>query len=87
MKSKLSVSPALVDGERDRQRLVDDAVGIDEGLRAVDAVGNGGDVGAHQLGGAAADLGDRRDDRVVAVAVEQLGQPLARRPSARPPGP
>ena len=38
----------LGDGERDPQRLVDDAVGIDERLGAIDAVGNGGDVRAHQ---------------------------------------
>ena len=31
-----------------RQRLVDDAVRIDERLGAIDAVGDGGDMRAHQ---------------------------------------
>ena len=66
----------LGDGERDLQRLVHDAVGIDEGLGAVDAVGDGGDVRAHQLAPRAARISPIAVDHgVVAVAVEQLGQP------------
>ena len=53
------------------QRLVDDAVGIDEGLAVVDAVGDGRDLLAHLARRAALELDDRGVDGGVAVAVEQ----------------
>ena len=45
-------------------------------LRPIGAVRHGGDVGAHLLGGAAAQFGDRRDHGFVAVAVEDGEEPL-----------
>ena len=65
----------LGDRQPDRQRLVDHAVAVDQGLARVGAVRDLGDLGAHLLLGAGAQLGDRRRDRVVAIAVEQRGQP------------
>ena len=87
VKSKVSVLARLGDLHRDRQRLVDHAVGIDEGLALVDAVGDGRDLGAHLPRGAAADLGDRGVDGGVAVAVDQRGQALLAGRAAPRPGP
>ena len=64
---------AVTSGHRkvDGQWLVDHAIAIDIGDRAVGALGDQPDIGAHLLGGAAAELGNRLRDGVVAVAVEQ----------------
>ena len=70
-----------------RQRLVDDAVGIDEGLAVVDAVGDRRDLLAHLPRGAPLELDDRGVDGRVAVAVEQRGEALLARSRAPPPAP
>ena len=53
-----------------------DAVGVEEGLAGVDAVGDLGDVRAHHLLGAVAQLRHARGHGLLAVAVDQRGQPL-----------
>ena len=77
----------LGDRQRDLQRLVDHAVGIDERLGAIHAVGNRGDVGAHQLRRAAADLGDRLRSPCRGRSDRSARSAAARPPSAPPPGP
>ena len=74
--SKCSVLAALGDGHGDAQRLVIDAVGIDERLARPDAIRDLGDPSAHLLRGARPQLGDRVLDQRPAVAVEQGGQAL-----------
>ena len=67
----------LLDGERDGEGLVHHPIGIDEGFRAVGSVRYGGDLGAHLLGGAAAQLADRLAHRFVSVTVQDFRQSLA----------
>ena len=69
--------------ERDAQRLVGDAVIVEEIVVRIGAVGQRGDIGAHQRLGARGQLGERRRDRVVAVFVEQRMRAAARRDRAR----
>ena len=70
-----SLPPVLVMRIAMLQRLVDDAVGIDERLALVDAVGDGRDLLAHLPRRAPLQLDDRGVDGRVAVAVEQRGEP------------
>ena len=80
----MSSPPVLVIVIAMLQRLVDDAVGIDEGLADVDAVGNRRDLLAHLARGAPLELDDRLVDGRVAVAVEKRCQsPLACRQRRR----
>ena len=57
--------------EHDLERLVHDAVAVDEARRSVGPVRDAVDVGAHQPLGARLELGDRGIDGFDAVAVEQ----------------
>ena len=61
--------------EGDFQRRVDDAVIVEEILDAVGAVGQVGDMGAHQLAGAGLELAKRAGDGVGAEFAEQRRQP------------
>src|SRR5262249_13268258 len=71
---EVEVFALLADAELDAKRLVDDAVGIDEGVASVGTVGNGGDTRPHRARGARPQLDDRLLDPRLAVAVDQLRQ-------------
>jgi hypothetical protein len=66
----------LFDGQRDGQRLVNDAIGIDKGLGSVDAVRDRRDMRPHLLGRAFSQLGNRRDNSFVSVTIQDGKQPL-----------
>src|SRR5579883_975662 len=73
---EMEIAPLLADDNRDPERLVLDAVAVDKGLALIGAVGDLGDLGAHLLGGAPAQLGDRGFHRLLAIAVEECGEAL-----------
>ena len=68
--------PGAGDGELDDERLVDDAVGIEEGPAAVGTRREASDALAHLHRRADAQLGDGAPHRPVAVTVQHLAEPL-----------
>ena len=70
------VLPCLRDAQADAERCVVDAVGIDEGLALVDAVGDLRDFGPHLPGGTGPELGNHLLDDTVAITVDKLSEAL-----------
>ena len=64
----------MQDVEPDFQRLVDDAIGIDDGRAFVGAVRQAANLGPHLLRRARLELGNGGRHDVLAVAVEQHGE-------------
>ena len=74
--SKCSSPSRLGHGHLDDERLVDHAIGIDDGAAAIRAVGYGLYAGAHLLRGATAKLSNCGLHSFRTIAIDQCGQPL-----------